>query len=647
MPGESRNPSGLPVPATHPSWQNEERPTIGLTGPVGLADRASTPVDVPEDVPEDAAPRKQVANPGPREPRSIGKYRLLEKIGLGGMGVVYKAHDPDLRRDVALKMIRSGTFAHPSDVQRFLKESQTLAQLRHPNIIAIYDAGEHDGQPYFVMEYLQGGSVFLNRRRFMDSPQSAVALVEKIARATAFLHHNHMLHRDLKPGNILLDEQGEPYLSDFGLVKWLDVGDELTRSHQRLGTPGYMAPEQTGLVDLPLGPWTDVWALGIILYELLTGKRPFEGKSQAVIRQICEADTPSPSTANTELDRGLESIVLKCLQKDPRQRFGSAQELADELGRWLRQEPLSTRPPSPVKRLRSWGGRHPRKLAAAVLGLMLAIVIPALWIGLDPDRPLRQLTDELRDGRPVALIGASGAPKWSRWLSEKGAATLDAEGRFTLTSPAANGLLELVPEVPLESYRLRGKIRHYACAPLGQVGVFVCCTSTPTRHGKAWFFHELTFDDVTSVDDRLNKRLAMPPAKLPGNPAVFNVSALADVGGPRQWTSGYSGTRVGRFQPTRPVGGRWREVAVEVTPEHVQMFFEDQSGAPRLWKDLDAILAQGVRETFEKDEQKFSFLAAVPPMNRRGSLGIFVAHGAASFCEFVLEPLSPKVRSRP
>src|SRR5882724_11884704 len=291
----------------------------------------------------------------------VGDYQILEEIGRGAIGVVYRARDR--RRIVALKRILPYHADSRETLVRFRREAETAASLVHPNILPIYEVREcDDGLPFFSMKFAAGGSLLDAAPALRSEPRRAVALMAKVARAVHYAHGQGILHRDLKPGNILLDGRGEPLVSDFGLAKWLDTTSDLTRTLTVFGTPGYIAPEQAKVSAADLTPAADVYSLGAILFDLLTGQPPFLGEhALAVIQQASEKPAPKLRSLSRDggTDRDLETICAKCLEREPGARYYSAGDLADDLERWLEGRPISARPVSaPVRALR-WSRRNP------------------------------------------------------------------------------------------------------------------------------------------------------------------------------------------------------------------------------------------------------------------------------------------------
>jgi serine/threonine-protein kinase len=315
-------------------------------------------------------------------PRIPG-YEAETVLGRGGMGIVFRARHLRLNRLVALKMVLAGPYAGPQERARFQREAEAVAALRHPNIVQIYDIGDSDGRPYFTMEYVEGGSL---ARKLAGAPQparQAAALLSALAAAMEAAHQSGIVHRDLKPANILLTADAAPKISDFGLARRLDGESGLTRTGAALGTPSYMAPEQAQGNPDAVGPAADIYALGAILYELLTGRPPFQAKTATeTVQQLLSQDPVPPSRLNARVPRDLETICLKCLHKEPQRRYAAAAALAEDLDRFLRGEAIAARPESRVARLARRVRRRPVLSALVVLVALFtfALVAGGLWV---------------------------------------------------------------------------------------------------------------------------------------------------------------------------------------------------------------------------------------------------------------------------
>ena len=354
--------------------------------------------------------------PHPADPtkvRYFGDYELIEEIAHGGMGVVWQARQDSLNRLVALKMIRTGELATPAEVQRFHAEAEAAASLDHPNIVPIYEVGEHDGRQYFSMKLIEGANLAQHLARTARSSRGEQAstdaspetpdpgptsepphvvcydlkeiarLMAKVARAVHYAHQRGIIHRDLKPGNILLDENGEPHVTDFGLAKRLELDSDLTHSGTVVGTPHYMSPEQATGQTRNLTTGADIYSLGAILYHLLTGRPPFKAETPLeVLRLVTEREPDRPSTLNPRVDRDLETICLKCLEKDPERRYASANGVANDLDRWLNREPILARPSSTSEHVHKWLQRRPPiffAMATAVVVCLLGGLGGVVW----------------------------------------------------------------------------------------------------------------------------------------------------------------------------------------------------------------------------------------------------------------------------
>ncbi len=312
-------------------------------------------------------------------PGLVPGYEVLEELGRGGMGVVYKARQARLNRLVALKMILSGDHARPAERARFRTEAEAIARLRHPNIVQVYEVGEHDGKPYFSLEFCPGGSLDKKLSGTPLPPREAARLVQTVARAIHAAHEKSVVHRDLKPANVLLDEDGAPKITDFGLAKRLDDCGQ-TVSGAVLGTPSYMAPEQAGGDSKAIGPATDVYALGAILYELLTGRPPFKAATTLeTLRLVLEAEPVPPERLRGKTPRDLQTICLKCLRKGPASRYASAEELADDLERFLEDRPVRARPVSWGESAVRWARRRPAPAALVVVVVAVAVAFGVNW----------------------------------------------------------------------------------------------------------------------------------------------------------------------------------------------------------------------------------------------------------------------------
>jgi serine/threonine protein kinase len=349
---------------------------------VGEAASASTGTN-PEVPPTMTYVEPMPGAPGPAPGRHFGDYELLKEVGRGGMGVVYKARQKSLDRIVALKMILPGPLANADDLQRFRTEAEATARLQHPNIVAIHEVGEVDGQHFYSMDYIEGPSLTQRLTAGLLPGHEAARYVMLLAYAIHHAHQHGILHRDLKPSNILLDRADQPHITDFGLAKRLGASDSgQTRTGAVMGTPSYMAPEQAAGKNKDLGPACDVYALGAILYELVTGRPPFRSETPLdTLKHVLEQDAAPPRLLNPKIEHDLETICLKCLEKDPRRRYESADALAQDLKRYLQGESILARSFNVIDRLARTLDRSQHDVEFRTWGTLLLLFSAVVLIG--------------------------------------------------------------------------------------------------------------------------------------------------------------------------------------------------------------------------------------------------------------------------
>src|SRR5262245_31071061 len=319
---------------------------------------------------------RQLAGPPPvgARVRYFGDYELLEEVARGGMGGVYRARQVSLDRVAGLKLIRAGGHAGGADVERFLGEAKAVAQLQHPHLVQLYESGQHDGLPYFTLEFVPGGSLGTKLSGTPLPPREAARLVEQAARGVQHAHDKGIVHRDLKPHNVLLAADGTAKVTDFGLARRVDGSEKLTATGAVLGTPPYMAPEQASGEGKGVGPATDVYGLGAILYECLTGRPPFQAPTPLeTMLQVLKVEPVPPAQLQPQVPRDLETVCLKCLQKEPAKRYTSAAALAEDLRRYQAGEPITARPVGRLERAWRWCRRNPA--VAALLTLAAALLV--------------------------------------------------------------------------------------------------------------------------------------------------------------------------------------------------------------------------------------------------------------------------------
>ncbi len=390
-------------------------------------------IDTVHDESARAADKKKAVRPAMML-GDFGDYELLEEIGRGGQGVVYRAHQKSLNRIVALKVIGLGPWATETHLKRFRREAEAAASLEHPGIVPIHEVGERDGQCYFSMKFIEGGQLDEVVRREPMPIRRAVELIAKVARIVHYAHEHGILHRDIKPGNILLDKNGEPHLTDFGLARLVEADSTVTGTLEVLGTPSYMAPEQAAGNNTDISRKTDVYGLGAVLYQLLTGHPPFAGgTTYETIKLLLETEPRQPRLLNPKIGRDLSTICLKCLEKDPKRRYPAAAGLAEDLEHWLKHEPIRAHRTGIFSRGRKWVRRKPAiaALIISLIGLAAALgwnvwkselihrpvpngvaVLPLENLSRDPDNAY--LAEGIQDEIITRLAGIAGLRVISR-----------------------------------------------------------------------------------------------------------------------------------------------------------------------------------------------------------------------------------------
>ena len=582
----------------------------------------------------------------------IGPYEIVDKIDEGGMGVVFKVRDSRLQRFVALKMVRGGLAAGLGDLLRFQREAQVQARIQHRHLLPVFDVGLHQGDQYFTMPLAAGGSLAKHLAEYTGQPTRIVPLMEKVARAVDHAHRHGIFHRDLKPSNILLDEEGEPLVADFGLAKIVDASCDLTGG-RILGTPPYMAPEQT---DPALGHLidarTDVWSIGVLLYELLTGQRPFTGADNTEILARVRAVAPvPPRRLKADLDPGLEKIILRCLEKEQQWRYPTAAALADDLARWQQGEAIPVPPIS--QRVRRTARRVPWAKALVGTTILLLVVLCA-WLAVRPQPSMGlpgqatttvsvppepdywdSVRDQLRQGKSVQLIGEIENPKKFNpddlgGLLQEMRRPGDERYHFYLYATTAYRMELLPPGYLPQCYRIRLDL-HYDEPDHGVVGIYL-------------LRHRVTLKDGRVADTYVTATIGRHDTVIPefkGKPEVASVCYLmAHLHPIQNWPNGATEESWNTHYPVRPTEEsrnkprRWRNLVAEVRPSGVRIFLDGKLiGEPTHRAILPLKLKPHDPLPISREEVPDAF-----PID--GGLGLYV-HAARMFVRnLVIEPLA-------
>ncbi len=606
----------LPWLERYPRWR--ERLEQALSQIADLSDSTAAARTTPE----------LPAAPQPADfPRPFRKYILLEELGGGGMGRVYRAYDPGLQREVALKQMHGelkGDTTESDAQKRFQREVQALFDLRHEHVIRLHDNAVRDG--YYTMELLRGGSLKQHRGRFKD-PRTAAVVVEKIARGVQAAHDKGIIHRDLKPANVLLNDQGEPAVADFGVAKFL-AGEDLTEIGRKLGTWWYMSPEQVQGQTERINAQTDIWALGVILYELVCGRLPFltensarEVRLQALIRH---ADPPRPRDLCPGLPLALETIILKCLRKAPQERYTSADELADDLKNWLSGEPIQARPEGWLRR--TWRKTRKPFAFAVGVGVGLALVSVLLGFALHKDDPERDFLNDVTAGRNAVAVGEQGIPRRWRCVLGECAPVVPPDGDGTMqVSGLGDGIIEIVPAHKWERYVFEADVCHKKSLNISEVGLAFFLTQQDTALGQEQYFWVIGFAEYGPLAGRLRcyarrTRDEKHPAEPGGKAHV--VSSVADS--PRVLEKEFA------LQDDAVV---WHHLRLVVSPKEVAVYWENnplpEVQIPREKIESTAQMLMAGRPLAEMAPPRF--LPQQP-------VGLYVHRSAASFRNVVFRP---------
>jgi serine/threonine protein kinase len=615
----------------------------------------------------------------------LGDFRLLREIGRGGMGVVYEAKQLSLNRKVAVKILPFAAALDPRQLQRFKNEAEAAAKLHCEHIVPVYFIGRERGVHFYAMQYIEGHSlaaIIAELRHLAGraptgprqtgpyySPPDAVPAAEQntallaalttegSSRSPAFFHsvarlgleaargldHAHrefVLHRDIKPANLLVDSRGSLWITDFGLAQ-MQSDSHLTLTGELLGTLRYMSPEQALAKRVPVDQRTDVYSLGATLYELLTLEPVFRGNDrQELLRQIAFDDPRPPRSLNRDVPRDLETIVMTALAKAPAHRYASARELAEDLYRFLNDQPIKARPEGALR----WLWRRSRRHAASLLvGLSVVLTSAVLIIFLlslnkpsaeEKERKRQQealaaLSRDLDLNKKVTLIGERGRPGYFRILTDlKPTKIVEApDGTFSIQD-WDHGLVELLPDPRLDRYRFRAEVRHERQNDQSsRVGIYFAHSKHPDGESVSHFHCNVAFNDLVEVGGRDAKGFH------PGNDVGLQTHRQAPGGLIHSTNHVYQAVHF--FTPARPVGalGPWRKIAVELRPDTVKVFWEGKCIAttPR------ALLLLSARSLIARRNQPLP--ANSPQFLPHGGLGLYVSLGVASFRDVLVEPL--------
>ena len=556
-------------------------------------------------------------------PPDLPGYTDLTPVGIGGMGAVYRAVQRGTDRVVAVKFVHPVWAADRGLLKRFENEAKALARVKHTGVVQVFEVGSDGGPPYFSMEYVPGGTLTKLIRAGPVAPRDAATIMAAVAGAVASAHAEGLLHRDIKPGNVLLAADGTPKVTDFGLAKFTAEADGQTVTGAVLGTPSYMAPEQAAGRTADVRERTDVYGIGATLYELLTGRPPFKGPDHAAtIVMVLTDEVTAPRAVRPDVPAELEAVCLKCLEKAPAKRYPSAQAVADELGRWLVGKPTEVRPLTRWGKVRRWAGRNRVLLAVAAL----AALAGAAAFVLDPKR---QIGWTLALGRPATLVGEKGLPRYHRWELDEVALIQppDAEGAPGFQTQTLS-LLELAPDTGSTRYRVSAEIRHLGGREGDSaVGVYLGPSSAVAPDGTRvarWYGFQFT-------------EYPRPEVSRPGL-VGYDWVTLRLPHAAEPWPTNLGPVYL--FPPAKFDPTPWRRIVLDVSPDRIDVY----------WRQPDGTLAEAVPRPADRVEKADGITRAqfapprdtrglpVPAWSPRGPVGVYARNAYVAFRNVTIDP---------
>lgn len=576
----------------------------------------------------------------------FGNYELLGELGRGGMGVVYKARQKRADRLVALKVMRDHDQVSGEEKERFTTEVRALARVSHPNIVTIFEVGEEDGCPFFTMEYVDGYSLAHRNRDQPMSAADAARLIEQLAGAVHAAHAVGVLHRDIKPGNVLIDVQGQPKLTDFGLAKHLDQDSGLTLEGSALGTPAFMSPEQASGDLEKVGPTSDVYSLGATLYDLQTGQPPFRGETAgATLARVLKDDVVPPSKLRPGLSPELEAVCLKCLEKNPAHRYPTANELEEELRRWRNGDATKVRPWSWRRRLLRRMRRYWKFIIAMLFFVITVVAFVYLLILSNPEfrerRAMMTVDRAIKSGDRVELVGTKGPPKWLRTVVDIDATVSSDPDRVFQVKANDAALIQLAPAAHHDQYKISCEIRtRTSFASDSSSGIYFAhnqaeSESTDFAERFLVFRYFRNLQDATANSSFVNVHDFM----------LFSQGGVSRLNSPSTYaSSNYTINRLAMAE-------EWRLLSLEVKSDAMYAFWTEPDGSRtlvgipnRARNTVAPILTQYLVEDTalrdkELDSRGLNSVAKRIEFTPRGAFGLFVKSAVVDIRNVFYEPL--------